>query len=78
MNWLTGVVVYVIIWWVVLFCVLPLGVRPAEEGDLAHDAGAPANPRLGYKALLTTGISAVVFCAVYLVIRSDWISFRPM
>lgn len=76
MNWFSGVVVYVVVWWIVMFCVLPIGVRPAEEGHLGHDAGAPANPRLGFKVLLTTGISAVVFLAIYGVIVSGWFSFR--
>ena len=78
MNWVTGIVVFTITWWLVLFCVLPIGIRPAEEGHLGHDAGAPANPRIGFKMLLTTAIAAAVFVAIYLVIQSGWSSFRGM
>ena len=78
MSWVTAILVYVIIWWLVLFCVLPLGIKPAEEGDLGAQAGAPANPRLGYRLLLTSGIAAVVFVLVFAVIQSDLISFRRM
>ncbi|HVJ51251.1 MAG TPA: DUF1467 family protein [Aliidongia sp.] len=77
MNWFTGIIVYVIIWWLVIFCVLPIGVKPADEAHLGHDAGAPANPRMGFKVLLTTGITTVLFGIVYYLIVSDWISFRP-
>ena len=77
MNWMSGVVVYVVLWWLVMFCVLPLGVTPAAEEHLGHDAGAPANPRMGFKVLLTTGITTVIFGIIYLIIVSDWISFRP-
>lgn len=76
MGWFTGAMVYVVIWWVVIFAVLPWGVRPAEEGDLGHDAGAPANPRLWLKAGVTTLVAAVIWLIVYAVIRSDLISFR--
>lgn len=30
MGWFTGCVLYLLIWWTVLFAVLPLGVRPAS------------------------------------------------
>jgi len=77
MNWVTGIMVYVVVWWLVIFCVLPIGVTPANEGHLGHDAGAPANPRMGFKVLLTTGIATVIFGIIYFIIVSDWISFRP-
>ena len=60
---------YFMIWWVVLFAVLPFGVRsPAETGaDLPRgsDPGAPMRPYLAIKALATTLIAAVVFAALY-------------
>jgi predicted secreted protein len=76
MNWVEGVVVYTIIWWLVIFCVLPIGVRRAGEEHLGHDAGAPANPRLKFKVLLTTGITTVLFVIIYLVVASPYLSFR--
>ena len=60
---------YFIIWWVVLFAVLPFGVRsPAETGverPAGTDPGAPATSHLGRKALATTMVSGVVFAALY-------------
>ena len=57
------------IWWVVLFAVLPFGVRSAEEAGekvpLGSDRGAPVAPRLALKALATTVISIIVFAAFY-------------
>jgi predicted secreted protein len=75
-TWVQGIVAYVIIWWVVIFAVLPIGVRPSEKGDPGYAAGAPANPRLGIKALVTTAVAAVLWLALYALIRSDLISFR--
>jgi|HubBroStandDraft_1064217.scaffolds.fasta_scaffold00135_41 predicted secreted protein len=78
MNWMSGIAVYVVLWWLVMFCVLPWGVAPAREAHLGHDSGAPANPRIAMKALIATGIATLLFGAVYLIVISDWISFRPV
>jgi predicted secreted protein len=76
MSWVSGVVLYVILWCVVLFAVLPWGVRSAEPSDLGYAAGAPANPEIIKKALWTTGITAVLWLIIFLVIQADLISFR--
>ena len=44
MNWFTGVVLYVLIWWTVLFAVLPIGTRPVEDPDTQTGwRGVPEN-----------------------------------
>jgi predicted secreted protein len=67
----TAIAIYFLIWWVVLFAVLPWGVRAQGEEDAAPgtDPGAPAVPRLLAKLAWTTAVATVVFglCAfVYL------------
>jgi len=69
MSIATAVAIYFIIWWVVLFTVLPWGVRSQEEGgDVVggSDPGAPVIPRLWWKLAWTTVIAGIVFalCAV--------------
>jgi predicted secreted protein len=76
MNWLTGVVVYVLVWWVALFAVLPLWVTPSEPGELGHAAGAPRRPLLLRKLALTTVVAAVIWVGIYVLVREPWISFR--
>ncbi|MBV9825589.1 MAG: DUF1467 family protein [Alphaproteobacteria bacterium] len=76
MGWFTGVVVYILVWWVTLFAVLPLWVKPAEQGDPGHASGAPQNPRLLAKAALTTAIAAVIWLAIFVVVSEPWFSFR--
>ena len=44
------IAIYVVCWWIVLFAVLPFGIKPAREGELGHDAGAPTQPHLLRKA----------------------------
>jgi len=70
MSKTTGVAAFFLIWWVVLFAVLPWGVRSQHEGGEVTpgtDPGAPAVPRLGRKLLWTTLVSGVVFAAFYVV-----------
>lgn len=64
-----SIAVYFTMWWIVLFAVLPFGVRnAAEAGDKPApgvDPGAPVNPHLALKALATTLVSGVLFAALY-------------
>ncbi len=76
MNVVTGILVFVMIWWVVLFTVLPWGVRVPDEHEPGHATSAPSNPMLLRKALITTAISAVLWSVAYYLIESDLISFR--
>lgn len=69
MGWLSAAAIFFIIWWVVLFTVLPVGVRSqAEEGyvEPGTEAGAPVAPRIGFKLILTTAIAVLVFALFYL------------
>ena len=64
MSLTTSLAIYFIVWWVVLFLVLPWGIRSqAESGEIAHgtDPGAPAVPNLRAKLLWTTVVAAVLF-----------------
>jgi len=76
MSWPIGIAAYVVIWWVVIFAVLPFGVRASEEGDPGHAAGAPAQPHLLVKALVTTGIATVLWLALYWAVQHDLMNFR--
>jgi predicted secreted protein len=77
MGWATGIAVYVVLWWVVLFAVLPWGVRPAEDLPPGADRGAPAQPRMALKVLVTTLIAAALWIGVEFLVQSDILSFRP-
>ena len=77
MNWFTGLMVFVILWWLVWFMILPIGVKVPDEVGKGHAASAPANPNLGIKAAATTLISGALWGVVYLVIAAEVISFRP-
>ena len=77
MSGFTAFVLFALIWWTVLFAVLPFGTRPVADADAATGwRGAPERPLMGRKLLATTAISAVIWAVAMLIIRSDWWSFR--
>ncbi len=70
MGWVTGLAIFFVIWWTVLFAVLPFGVRSQiEEGEVVPGSadGAPARPRMLRKIIQTTIVSLIVFALYYLV-----------
>lgn len=77
MNWLSGIFVYIILWWLVLFMVLPWGVRVPDEHGPGHATSAPSNPRLWLKAGITSLVAAVLWLVVYAVMAANLITFRP-
>lgn len=58
--------IFLIIWWLALFAVLPWGVRRQESDDIGHDPGAPANPMLWKKAGITTAIALLIWGAYFI------------
>lgn len=69
--------IYFVLWWLVLFAVLPWGVRSQRETGVAvegSDPGAPAVPRLMLKALATTVIATLLFGAGYGIWQAGWVS----
>ena len=51
------IVIFVVIWWLVLFMVLPFGIQKDDEIVGGNDPGAPKNPMLKRKIILTSIIS---------------------
>lgn len=77
MAWVNAFVLYALVWWTLLFAVLPLGTKPVADADpVTGWRGTPANPRLGRKVLVTTAVSIVVWLGMMALIRSDWLSLR--
>lgn len=72
-----GFFIYLLIWWTMLFAVLPLGVRRQENPEQGHDPGAPQKPMLVKKAIITSLVSAIVWLAIYWAMESNMIRFRP-
>ena len=77
MSVTTAIAIYFILWWVVLFTVLPWGVRSQHESEEpmapGTDPGAPVRHRIGRTLVWTTIVTTAVFGAVWIVLASGLI-----
>jgi predicted secreted protein len=76
-----AVAIYLVIWWTVLFAVLPIGVRTqGEDGAVVPGTpeSAPAAPRLLRVVLLTTAISALVFAGLWVLVAYGIIDLNAL
>ena len=67
-----SIAIYFIIWWTVLFAVLPFGVRTQDEaGEVVPGTprSAPFAPRLLRIVAITTVVAGIVFAIFYAVVR---------
>jgi predicted secreted protein len=81
MPWTTILAIYFIIWWLVLFTVLPWGIRSQHEhGDVVPgtDPGAPALTGMRIKLVWTTAIASVIFAAFYWAYVNKAIDFENL
>ncbi|PZO55486.1 MAG: DUF1467 domain-containing protein [Alphaproteobacteria bacterium] len=81
MNLFLGVAIYVILWWLAFFTMLPMGAQSLHEADEASvpgvERGAPKSHQLGLKAVIATGIAALVWLFVAWAISVDLMGMRP-
>lgn len=81
MNPILGFAIYIILWWLAFFIMLPMGAQSLHEADEAAapgvERGAPRTPNLGMKALFAAGIAAFVWLGVAWAISIDLFNLRP-
>tara|TARA_B100001115_G_C15641717_1_gene308819 strand:- start:43 stop:294 length:252 start_codon:yes stop_codon:yes gene_type:complete len=77
---LTGsIVIFVILWWLILFTILPRDIN--SQNDKGHiiegsDPGAPANPNIAKKLIITTVITSILFAIIYFLNYFDILNVR--
>jgi predicted secreted protein len=78
----SAIAIYFVLWWVVLFAVLPFGVRSQSEqvGQTVSgsDPGAPVLPRMAWKLLWTTLISAAIFAVAVWAYLSGYLGIERL
>lgn len=71
-----AIALFLTIWWVVIFAVLPFGIRSQHEaGEIVPgtDPGAPVATKLRRVALITTAISLAIWLPLYFALSHGWI-----
>jgi predicted secreted protein len=77
MNWFATGVTFALVWWLVLFMVLPFGARPPDQIEPGTAPSAPAKPRIALKFLITTLIAVALTALILWLIDSGLIQLRP-
>ena len=75
MSVFTGIILYLMLYWLSIFMVLPWGNQAPENVEMGHSTGAPANPRLKQKFIITAFVAAALWLIVFVLIRLDVIDF---
>ena len=78
---ITGsIIIYVLIWWMIFFSVLPVGIQSNKEKFKERvdgiDPGAPINPKIGKKFLITTIITSIIFIVIYYLVKFNLLNLR--
>jgi predicted secreted protein len=79
MGWVTHAAVFFIIWWTVIFLVLPWGAGASiDEADVrkGQAAGAPKRPRIPLKLAVTTLAAGALWGVFYVIVEWELVSFR--
>ena len=65
-----------IIWWVVVFTILPIGVRKPDKIEKGHAEGAPKNPLILKKFIITSLIAFVLWLIVFYIIKEGIFAYQ--
>ena len=70
-------IIYIIIWWIVFFAILPIDVDRNKyikvEGE---DSGSPENPKMLKKFIYCTVITTILFVLIYFLMKFEYLNIR--
>ncbi len=70
-------IIYIIIWWIVFFAILPIDVERKKMVKIdGEDPGSPENPKMLKKFIYCTGITTVLFIMIYLLMKFEYLNLR--
>jgi predicted secreted protein len=72
-------IIYIIIWWLVFFAILPIDVNREKTFKIdGEDTGSPENPKIVKKFIYCTGITSIIFIIIYLLIKYEYLNLRNL
>ena len=81
MTWFSSGMIFIMVWWLIFFMVLPIGARSYHEAGEIVEKGnaesAPIRPRLWLKAIIATLLALLMTVLIYFIIDLGALSFRP-
>ena len=71
------VIIFIIIWWIVFFTILPIDVNRQKFTKIdGEDTGSPENPKMLKKFFYCTGITSLIFIIIYILIKYEYLNLR--
>jgi predicted secreted protein len=70
--------IYFVAWWMVLFCVLPFGVKTDKHPLKGNDTGAPVKTNLKKKIIITSIITLVLTSTYLYLLETGVIDFSKI
>ena len=72
-------IIFIIIWWIVFFVILPIDVNRHKISKIAgEDPGSPENPKMLKKFIYCTAITSIIFMIIYLLIKYEYLNLRSL
>lgn len=75
MNIFTGIIVFLLIFWTLLFMVLPWGNKAKDTPEKGMAGSAPAHPQIKKKFIITFLVSIVIWGIISALIHFEVIDF---
>ena len=72
-------IIYIIIWWVLFFAILPIDVNRKKAFKIdGEDPGSPENPKMLKKFIYCSLITTIIFTIIYLLMKFEYLNLRNM
>ena len=70
-------IIYIIIWLIVFFAILPIDVERKKLIKIdGEDPGSPENPKMLKKFIYCTGITTILFTIIFLLMKFEYLNLR--
>ena len=75
---ITGLaIIYIIIWWIIFFAILPIDVNRVKTIKVdGEDPGSPENPKMLKKFIYCTVITTILFTIIYILMKFEYLNLR--
>ena len=64
--------IYVIVFWLLIFCILPIGIKTENNPEKGNDHGAPKNPAIKKRFIYTAAITFILVL-IYFILKNKGI-----
>ena len=70
-------IIYIIIWWIIFFAILPIDVERKKMIKIdGEDPGSPENPKMLKKFIYCTIITTILFIIIFLLMKFEYLNLR--